>query len=76
MPGVDGLNRDRAESASWPIPAVFVLTTFDADEYVLPRCVPARRFLVKSHVAGGPIWLVQVAAEGHKNGAGPAAARG
>ena len=66
MPGMDGLAA---------APAVVVLTTFDADQYVLRALrAGAAGFLVKSTPPEDLIGLVQVAAEGHMV-LSPAAAR-
>jgi DNA-binding NarL/FixJ family response regulator len=66
MPGVDGLTAiERIGQLADP-PAVVVLTTFDADQYVLRALrAGAVGFLVKSTPPEDLIGLVQVAAEGH-----------
>jgi len=66
MPGVDGLTAiDRISRLAEP-PAVVVLTTFDADQYVLRALrAGAAGFLVKSTPPQDLIGLVRVAAEGH-----------
>ena len=75
MPGMDGLTAIERISELADPPAVVVLTTFDADEYVLRALrAGAAGFLVKSTPPEDLIGLVQVAAEGHTVLA-PAAAR-
>jgi DNA-binding NarL/FixJ family response regulator len=66
MPGVDGLTAiERIAKLASP-PAVVVLTTFDADQYVLRALrAGAVGFLVKSTPPEDLIGLVRVAAEGH-----------
>ncbi|MFI7421530.1 response regulator [Nonomuraea sp. NPDC049684] len=66
MPRVDGLTAiERLAELPRP-PVVVVLTTFDADEYVLRALrAGAAGFLVKSTPPGDLIGLVRVAAEGH-----------
>jgi DNA-binding NarL/FixJ family response regulator len=66
MPGVDGLTAiERIGQLASP-PVVVVLTTFDADQYVLRALrAGAAGFLVKSTPPEDLIGLVQVAAEGH-----------
>jgi DNA-binding NarL/FixJ family response regulator len=66
MPGVDGLTAiERLAKLAEP-PAVVVLTTFDADQYVLRALrAGAAGFLVKSTPPQDLIGLVRVAAEGH-----------
>jgi DNA-binding NarL/FixJ family response regulator len=66
MPGVDGLTAiERIGQLAQP-PAVVVLTTFDADQYVLRALrAGAAGFLVKSTPPEDLIGLVRVAAEGH-----------
>lgn len=66
MPVMDGLTAiERIMELSAP-PAVVVLTTFDADEYVLRALrAGAVGFLVKSTPPEDLIGLVRVAAEGH-----------
>jgi DNA-binding NarL/FixJ family response regulator len=66
MPGVDGLTAiERIGELADP-PAVVVLTTFDADQYVLRALrAGAAGFLVKSTPPEDLIGLVRVAAEGH-----------
>jgi DNA-binding NarL/FixJ family response regulator len=75
MPGVDGLTAiDQLGKLASP-PVVVVLTTFDADRYVLRALrAGAAGFLVKSTPPEDLIGLVQVAAEGHTV-LSPAAAR-
>jgi DNA-binding NarL/FixJ family response regulator len=75
MPGVDGLTAiERIGELAHP-PAVVVLTTFDADQYVLRALrAGAAGFLVKSTPPEDLIGLVRVAAEGHMV-LSPAAAR-
>jgi DNA-binding NarL/FixJ family response regulator len=66
MPGVDGLTAiERIGELASP-PAVVVLTTFDADQYVLRALrAGAAGFLVKSTPPEDLVGLVRVAAEGH-----------
>jgi DNA-binding NarL/FixJ family response regulator len=66
MPGVDGLTAiERIAKLAGP-PAIVVLTTFDADQYVLRALrAGAVGFLVKSTPPEDLIGLVRVAAEGH-----------
>ena len=66
MPGVDGLAAiERLGKLAEP-PTIVVLTTFDADEYVLRALrAGAAGFLVKSTPPQDLIGLVRVAAEGH-----------
>ena len=75
MPGVDGITAiERIAKLAHP-PAVVVLTTFDADQYVLRALrAGAAGFLVKSTPPEDLIGLVRVAAEGHTV-LSPAAAR-
>ena len=75
MPGVDGLTAiERISQLSSP-PVVVVLTTFDADQYVLRALRGgAAGFLVKSTPPQDLIGLVRVAADGHTV-LSPAAAR-
>jgi DNA-binding NarL/FixJ family response regulator len=75
MPGVDGLTAiERIGQLASP-PVVVVLTTFDADQYVLRALrAGAAGFLVKSTPPEDLIGLVRVAAEGHTV-LSPAAAR-
>jgi DNA-binding NarL/FixJ family response regulator len=75
MPGVDGITAiERIAKLARP-PAVVVLTTFDADQYVLRALrAGASGFLVKSTPPQDLIGLVRVAAEGHTV-LSPAAAR-
>ena len=75
MPGVDGITAiERIAKLARP-PAVVVLTTFDADQYVLRALrAGAAGFLVKSTPPQDLIGLVRVAAEGHTV-LSPAAAR-
>jgi len=75
MPGVDGLTAIERIGALAHPPPVVVLTTFDADQYVLRALrAGAAGFLVKSTPPEDLIGLVQVAAEGHTV-LSPAAAR-
>ena len=66
MPGVDGLTAiGRLGKLAEP-PTIVVLTTFDADQYVLRALrTGAAGFLVKSTPPQDLIGLVRVAAEGH-----------
>jgi DNA-binding NarL/FixJ family response regulator len=75
MPGTDGLTAiERIRKLPDP-PAVVVLTTFGADQYVLRALrAAASGFLVKSTPPEDMIGLVRVAAEGHTV-LSPAAAR-
>jgi DNA-binding NarL/FixJ family response regulator len=75
MPGLDGLAAiERIGKLAQP-PVVVVLTTFDADQYVLRALrAGAAGFLVKSTPPEDLIGLVRVAAEGHTV-LSPAAAR-
>ena len=75
MPGIDGLAAIERISKLPDPPAVVVLTTFDADQYVLRALrAGASGFLVKSTPPEDMIGLVRVAAEGHTV-LSPAAAR-
>ena len=75
MPGVDGLTAIERIGELAVKPAVVVLTTFDADQYVLRALrAGASGFLVKSTPPEDLIGLVRVAAEGHTV-LSPAAAR-
>ncbi len=66
MPGMDGLTAIERICALAAPPAVVVLTTFDADQYVLRALrAGAAGFLVKSTPPEDLIGLVRVAAEGH-----------
>lgn len=66
MPGVDGLTAIERIGKLPDPPAVVVLTTFDADQYVLRALrAGAAGFLVKSTPPEDLIGLVKVAAEGH-----------
>lgn len=66
MPGVDGLTALDRIARLTHRPAVVVLTTFDADEYVLRALrAGAAGFLVKSTRPGDLVGLVRVAADGH-----------
>jgi DNA-binding NarL/FixJ family response regulator len=66
MPGVDGLTAIERLGQLADRPAIVVLTTFDADQYVLRALrAGAAGFLVKSTPPEDLIGLVQVAAEGH-----------
>jgi len=75
MPGIDGITAiERIGKLTEP-PVVVVLTTFDADQYVLRALrAGAAGFLVKSTPPQDLIGLVRVAAEGHTV-LSPAAAR-
>ncbi|MBU2665004.1 response regulator transcription factor [Actinoplanes bogorensis] len=66
MPGVDGLAAtERIRALPFP-PIVLVLTTFDADGYVIRAMrAGAAGFLVKSTPPGELIDLIRVAARGH-----------
>ncbi len=75
MPGVDGLTAIERIARLPDPPVVVVLTTFDADQYVLRALrVGAAGFLVKSTPPEELIGLVRVAADGHTV-LSPAAAR-
>jgi len=75
MPGVDGITAIGHIGKLDNPPVVVVLTTFDADEYVLRALrAGAAGFLVKSTPPEDLIGLVRVAAEGHTV-LSPAAAR-
>ena len=75
MPGMDGLAAIAKIAELAAPPAVVVLTTFDADQYVLRALrAGAAGFLVKSTPPEDLIGLVQVAADGHMV-LSPAAAR-
>ncbi len=75
MPGVDGLTAIGQISQITHPPVVVVLTTFDADQYVLRALrAGAAGFLVKSTPPEELIGLVRVAADGHTV-LSPAAAR-
>jgi DNA-binding NarL/FixJ family response regulator len=75
MPGTDGLTAIGQISALTAPPVVVVLTTFDADQYVLRALrAGAAGFLVKSTPPQDLIGLVRVAAEGNTV-LSPAAAR-
>lgn len=75
MPGVDGLTAIGRISGLRDRPVVVVLTTFDADQYVLRALrTGAAGFLVKSTPPEELIGLVRVAADGHTV-LSPAAAR-
>lgn len=66
MPGVDGLTAIERISTFTDPPAIVVLTTFDADQYVLRALrAGAAGFLVKSTPPEDLIGLVRVAAQGH-----------
>lgn len=66
MPGMDGLTAIERISEFTDPPAIVVLTTFDADEYVMRALrAGAAGFLVKSTPPEDLIGLVRVAAEGH-----------
>src|ERR1017187_4647909 len=75
MPGVDGVTAIQRIRRLADPPVVVVLTTFDADQYLLRplRAGPAG-FLVKSTPPEDLIGLVRVAADGHTV-LSPAAAR-
>jgi DNA-binding NarL/FixJ family response regulator len=75
MPGVDGITAIERISKLDNPPVVMVLTTFDADQYVLRALrAGAAGFLVKSTPPEDLIGLVRVAAEG-TTVLSPAAAR-
>ncbi len=75
MPGVDGLTAIESIGQLTQPPVVVVLTTFDADQYVLRALrAGAAGFLVKSTPPEDLIGLVRVAADGHTV-LSPAAAR-
>jgi DNA-binding NarL/FixJ family response regulator len=75
MPGMDGIAAIERVNAFPDPPAVVVLTTFDADQYVLRALrAGAAGFLVKSTPPEELIGLVRVAAQGHTV-LSPAAAR-
>jgi DNA-binding NarL/FixJ family response regulator len=75
MPGVDGITAIERIGELTDPPIVVVLTTFDADQYVLRALrAGAAGFLVKSTPPQDLIGLVRVAAEGHTV-LSPAAAR-
>jgi DNA-binding NarL/FixJ family response regulator len=75
MPGVDGITAIERIGKLDVRPAVVVLTTFDADQYVLRALrAGAAGFLVKSTPPADLIGLVRVAAEGNMV-LSPAAAR-
>jgi DNA-binding NarL/FixJ family response regulator len=75
MPGMDGLTAIERIARLPDPPVVVVLTTFDADQYVLRAlCAGAAGFLVKSTPPEQLIGLVRVAADGHTV-LSPAAAR-
>jgi DNA-binding NarL/FixJ family response regulator len=66
MPGVDGITAIERISKLDSPPVVVVLTTFDADQYVLRALrAGAAGFLVKSTPPQDLIGLVRAAAEGH-----------
>jgi DNA-binding NarL/FixJ family response regulator len=66
MPGTDGLTAIGQLAALASPPVVVVLTTFDADQYVLRALrAGAAGFLVKSTPPEDLIGLVRVAADGH-----------
>ena len=66
MPGVDGIVATERIRALPETPIVVVLTTFDADEYVLRALrAGAAGFLLKSTPPEDLIDLVRVAASGH-----------
>jgi DNA-binding NarL/FixJ family response regulator len=75
MPGVDGITAIERIAALAHPPVIVVLTTFDADQYVLRALrAGAAGFLVKSTPPEDLIGLVRVAADGHTV-LSPAAAR-
>src|SRR5215472_10191612 len=75
MPRMDGIAAIEQIAKLPDPPAVVVLTTFDADQYVLRALrAGAAGFLVKSTPPADLIGLVRVAAEGHTV-LSPAAAR-
>ncbi len=75
MPGVDGITAIERIGKLQARPVVVVLTTFDADQYVLRALrAGAAGFLVKSTPPEDLIGLVRVAAEGNTV-LSPAAAR-
>ncbi len=75
MPGVDGITAIERIGKLASKPVIVVLTTFDADQYVLRALrAGASGFLVKSTPPEDLIGLVRVAAEGHTV-LSPAAAR-
>lgn len=75
MPGMDGLSAIERIARLPDPPVVVVLTTFDADQYVLRALRGgAAGFLVKSTAPEELIRLVRVAADGHTV-LSPAAAR-
>lgn len=66
MPGMDGLTAIERISEFADPPPIVVLTTFDADQYVMRALrAGAAGFLVKSTPPEDMIGLVRVAAEGH-----------
>ncbi|MEO3824042.1 response regulator transcription factor [Actinomadura sp. B10D3] len=66
MPGMDGLTATERLRARPDAPVVVVLTTFDADEFVLRALrAGAAGFLVKSTPPEDLIDLVRVACDGH-----------
>lgn len=66
MPGMDGLSATERIRTDPDAPSIVVLTTFDADEYVLRSLrAGAAGFLVKSTPPEDLISLVRVAADGH-----------
>ncbi|MFI6470964.1 MULTISPECIES: response regulator [unclassified Streptomyces] len=75
MPGTDGITAIEQLARRPDAPPIVVLTTFDADQYVLRALrAGASGFLVKSTPPEDLIGLVRVAAEGHTV-LSPAAAR-
>lgn len=75
MPGMDGITAIERLARRADAPPIVVLTTFDADQYVLRALrAGALGFLVKSTPPEDLIGLVRVAAEGHTV-LSPAAAR-
>ncbi|WP_250006239.1 response regulator transcription factor [Actinoplanes sp. M2I2] len=66
MPGVDGLAATARIRALPSPPVVLVLTTFDADSYVIRALrAGAAGYLVKSTPPGDLLDLIRVAARGH-----------
>ncbi|GAA3216739.1 response regulator [Nonomuraea helvata] len=75
MPGMDGITAIEHLAGEADPPVIVVLTTFDADQYVLRALrAGASGFLVKSTPPEDLIGLVRVASEGHTV-LSPAAAR-
>ncbi|MDY7085992.1 MAG: response regulator transcription factor [Actinomycetota bacterium] len=66
MPGVDGLAATARIRALPDPPVVLILTTFDADGYVIEALrAGAAGYLVKSTPPGDLVGLIRVAAQGH-----------